>query len=165
LAAFRAIALLRSGESRCARTLPPFRPPRRPRSAANSFKDFSSLLTFQVYGRAVHLSMLDRICLTCLSAYAMLKRTRKGCGRVKSAVVVQMSATAEVTANPSQNGQSIREGRLLSVREVAQLLGMSTRWVHERTRRREIGRLDHGASQVQHRAESVDRGSVGYSRD
>ena len=49
-----------------------------------------------------------------------------------------MSATAEMTANPSQNGQSIREGRLLSVREVAQLLGMSTRWVHERTRRREI---------------------------
>jgi excisionase family DNA binding protein len=42
------------------------------------------------------------------------------------------------TTRPGRNAQSISEARLLSVREVAQLLGMSTRWVHERTRRREI---------------------------
>ncbi len=45
-------------------------------------------------------------------------------------------ATAAVKA--SADRQSIGEVRLLSVRDIAQLLGMSTRWVHERTRRREI---------------------------
>ncbi len=34
--------------------------------------------------------------------------------------------------------QTSDETRLLSVRDIARLLGMSTRWVHERTRRREI---------------------------
>ena len=47
-------------------------------------------------------------------------------------------ASAMTVAKPSQDRQSMGEARLLSVREVAQLLGMSTRWVHERTRRREI---------------------------
>jgi excisionase family DNA binding protein len=50
-----------------------------------------------------------------------------------------MSAVvAPAAAKLSGETQSIVEVHLLSVRDVARLLGMSTRWVHERTRRREI---------------------------
>ncbi len=50
-----------------------------------------------------------------------------------------MSTVAAMTpAKPSQDRQTITEARLLTVRDLAKLLGMSTRWVHERTRRREI---------------------------
>jgi len=45
---------------------------------------------------------------------------------------------ASTPTNPHKGGQSIGGTRLLSVKDVAHLLGMSTRWVHERTRRREI---------------------------
>ncbi len=48
------------------------------------------------------------------------------------------AAIATEAAKASRDTQSIGEIRLLNVRDVAQLLGMSTRWVHERTRRREI---------------------------
>lgn len=48
------------------------------------------------------------------------------------------AAIAPAGAKLSPDTQSIDDTRLLSVRDVAQLLGMSTRWVHERTRRREI---------------------------
>jgi excisionase family DNA binding protein len=48
------------------------------------------------------------------------------------------AAIATAVAKSSRDTQSTGEVRLLSVRDIAQLLGMSTRWVHERTRRREI---------------------------
>ncbi len=69
----------------------------------------------------------------------MLKRTRTRRPGATGWVFSQMSAAiATATPKVSRNTQSISEARLLSVRDVAQLLGMSTRWVHERTRRREI---------------------------
>ncbi len=42
--------------------------------------------------------------------------------------------------------QSPSSGRLLTVKEVAHLLGMSERWIHERTRRGEIPCYRFGAA-------------------
>lgn len=75
--------------------------------------------------------MLERIC------YAKADKNLRLANRIGGRA--QMSATGPATAaKATQDTQSIVGSRLLSVREIAQLLGMSTRWVHERTRRREI---------------------------
>ncbi len=42
------------------------------------------------------------------------------------------------TANPGKDRQRMSRGSFWTVRELAQFLGMSERWVHERTRRDEI---------------------------
>ena len=84
--------------------------------------------------------MLDRICLTVLEriCYAKADKNPSARGRRKRGVGQVSVAIAAVAAKTIQDRQSLNGGHLLNVREVAQLLGMSMRWVHERTRRREI---------------------------
>ncbi|PYU20745.1 MAG: hypothetical protein DMG30_20065 [Acidobacteria bacterium] len=50
-----------------------------------------------------------------------------------------MPPVPTITAGEApQETRLLSDASLLSVKDVARLLGMSTRWVHERTRRREI---------------------------